>query len=110
VLTKALMDWFWDHYADEADRTNPRAAPLRAADLSGLPPAHIVTCEFDPLRDEGNAYAAALAAAGVPVTHVQARGHTHTSLTMVDVIISGAPHREEMGAALRELFRASVPA
>ena len=82
------MDWFWDHYCDPADRTDPRVAPLRAADLSGLPPAYIVTCEFDPLRDEGNAYAEALAAAGVPVTHVQARGHTHTSLTMVDVIPS----------------------
>ena len=57
VLTKALMDWFWDHYCDPADRTDPRVAPLRAADLSGLPPAYIVTCEFDPLRDEGNAYA-----------------------------------------------------
>ena len=110
VLTKALMDWFWDHYCDPADRSDPRVAPLRAADLSGLPPAYIVTCEFDPLRDEGNAYAAALEAAGVPVTHVQARGHTHTSLTMVDVIISGVPFREEMAAALRSFFGASVPA
>src|SRR4051794_17447226 len=57
VLTKALMAWFWDHYADEAQRTDPRCSPLRAADLSGLPPAFIVTGEFDPLRDEGNAYA-----------------------------------------------------
>ena len=110
VLTKPLMDWFWDHYCDPADRTDPRVAPLRAADLSGLPPAYIVTCEFDPLRDEGNAYAAALAAAGVPVTHVQARGHTHTSLTMVDVVLSGAPLREEMAAALRHMFAAVVPA
>jgi acetyl esterase/lipase len=110
VLTKALMDWFWDHYCDPADRTDPRVAPLRAADLSGLPPAYIVTCEFDPLRDEGNAYAAALEAAGVPVTHVQARGHTHTSLTMVDVIISSVPFREGMAEALRSFFGASVPA
>ncbi len=110
VLTKALMDWFWDHYCDPADRTDPRVAPLRAADLSGLPPTFIVTCEFDPLRDEGNAYAAALDAAGVPVTHVQARGHTHTSLTMVDVVLSGVPIREQMGDALRQFFGAGVPA
>jgi cation diffusion facilitator CzcD-associated flavoprotein CzcO/acetyl esterase/lipase len=67
VLTAALMAWFWDHYADPADRPNPKASPLRAPDLSNLPPAFIVTCEFDPLRDEGIAYAEALEKAGVPV-------------------------------------------
>ena len=51
ILTTALMQWFWDHYADPADRADPRVSPLRAADLSGLPPALVVTCEFDPLRD-----------------------------------------------------------
>ena len=65
MLTTALMRWFWDHYADPADRTDPKASPLRAQDLSGLPPALVVTCEFDPLRDEGAAYAEALANAGV---------------------------------------------
>jgi acetyl esterase/lipase len=110
VLTSALMTWFWDHYADPADRTHPTAAPLRAESLADLPPAMIVTCEFDPLRDEGAAYAAALAEAGVPVRHVSARGHTHTSLGMVDVIISGAPYRAEMADGLRQFFGASVPA
>jgi acetyl esterase/lipase len=104
------MRWFWDHYADPVDRSDPRAAPLRAASLAGLPPALVVTCEFDPLRDEGVAYAEALDAAGVPVRHVAARGHTHTSLTMVDVIISGAPVRGEMADALRQFFAAAVPA
>ena len=102
------MDWFWNHYADPADRSNPKASPLLHPDLSGLPPAMIVTCEFDPLRDEGNAYAAALAAAGVPVQHVQARGHIHTSLTMVDVILSGKDHRATMADALRGFFTAVV--
>ena len=99
LLTKALMDWFWNHYCDPADRMNPKASPLRG-NLAGLPPTMVVTCEFDPLRDEGDAYAAALATAGVPVQHVRARGHIHTSLTMVDVILSGASYREQMGNAL----------
>jgi acetyl esterase/lipase len=108
LLTKALMRWFWDHYADMADRADPKASPF-LGDLSGLPPAMIVTCEFDPLRDEGNDYAAALAAAGVPVEHVQARGHMHTSITMVDIVLTGKEHRERMGNALRGFF-ASVHA
>jgi cation diffusion facilitator CzcD-associated flavoprotein CzcO/acetyl esterase/lipase len=110
VLTTPLMEWFWDHYADPQDRKHPYASPLRADDLSNLPPAVVVTCEFDPLRDEGVAYAEAMAAAGVPVRHLPARGHTHTSLTMVDVILSGAPVRAEMADALRQFFGASVPA
>jgi cation diffusion facilitator CzcD-associated flavoprotein CzcO/acetyl esterase/lipase len=108
VLTAALMRWFWDHYADEADRVSPKASPLRGT-LAGLPPAVVVTAEFDPLRDEGDAYAEALAAAGVPVRHIRARGHIHTSLTMVDVVISGAPVRAEMTEALASLWSAPVP-
>ena len=65
MLTRALMSWFWDHYCDPADRTDPRASPLRADDLGDLPPALVVTAEFDPLRDEGIAYAEALRRAGV---------------------------------------------
>ena len=109
VLTAALMKWFCDHYADEADRSDHRASPLRADDLSGLPPAIVITCEFDPLRDEGAAYARALAEAGVQVQHIAARGHTHTSLTMVDIVLSGANIRAEIANALREFFGASVP-
>ncbi len=104
VLTASLMNWFWDHYADPDDRTEPRASPLRAHDLTGLPPAAIFTSEFDPLRDEGDAYAAALAAAGVDVTHVQCRGHIHTSLTAVDMIISSAPIRARMADAISAFF------
>src|SRR5215213_2858682 len=109
VLTKPLMEWFWDYYADEADRTSPLCSPLKAADLSHLPPAFIVTAEFDPLRDEGNAYAAALQEAGVPVTLLAARGHTHTSLSMVDVILSGAAIRAQMADALKSFVTAPVP-
>ena len=110
VLTADLMRWFWDHYADPADRSHPKASPLRAADLSNLPPAFIMTAQFDPLRDEGIAYGRALAAAGVPVQQTTARGHTHTSMTMVDVVVSGATPRAEMARALRGFFKAAVPA
>jgi acetyl esterase/lipase len=106
-LTTPLVRWFYDHYIDAADRRDPRFAPLRAVDLSGLPPAIVVTAEFDPLRDDGEAYAAALDAAGVPTEHVRARGHTHHSLTMVDVVISGAPVRARMADSLRRFFAAT---
>jgi acetyl esterase/lipase len=108
ILTDALMRWFWDHYIEPQDRSNPAASPLRASDLSNLPPALVVTAEFDPLRDEGTAYAEALAAAGVPTRHVQGRGAIHTSAAMVGVIISGAQLREEMASSLREFFGASI--
>jgi acetyl esterase/lipase len=70
----------------------------------------VVTCEFDPLSDEGTAYAEAMKEAGISVTHLAAPGQVHTSLTAVDMVISGAPVREEMGVALRKFFGVSVPA
>jgi acetyl esterase/lipase len=95
-----LMYWFWDLYCSPADRTDPRVSPLRGK-LEGLPQAFVVTCEFDPLRDEGVAYAEALAAAGVPVEQLNARGHFHSSFTMVDVVITGVSGRVQMADALR---------
>jgi cation diffusion facilitator CzcD-associated flavoprotein CzcO/acetyl esterase/lipase len=99
-LTRPLMHWFWDHYCDPADRRDPRVSPLRGK-LAGLPPAFVVTCEFDPLRDEGIAYAEALAAAGVPAKQLQAHGHFHSSFPMVDVVITGAGGRADMAQELR---------
>ena len=110
ILTKPLMEWFWNHYADETERLDPKASPLLASSLAGLPPAVVVTADFDPLRDEGKAYAEAMEAAGVPVTYIQARGHTHTSITAVDMLPSGAPVREQMGAALAALLGSKVSA
>jgi cation diffusion facilitator CzcD-associated flavoprotein CzcO/acetyl esterase/lipase len=110
ILTRGLMERFWDHYCDSADRADPKASPLRAASLAGLPPALVVTCQFDPLRDQGDAYAAAMAAAGVPVRHLPCRGHIHTSILAVDMLFSGAPVRAEIAAAICGFFGASVPA
>jgi acetyl esterase len=68
-LTRAAMIRFWqDYLANERDAAHPHACPLRAVSLSGSPPALVVTAEFDPLRDEGEAYAHRLLDAGVPVT------------------------------------------
>jgi cation diffusion facilitator CzcD-associated flavoprotein CzcO/acetyl esterase/lipase len=101
VLTRSLMDWFWDQYADESDRKDPAASPLLADSLADLPPAAIFTAQFDPLRDEGTTYANALADAGVKVEHVPCRGQTHTSLTAVGVIVSSEEHRQQMADAVR---------
>jgi acetyl esterase len=68
LLTDGDMDWFMDHYQPDVDaRKDPRLSVLLAEDLSGLPAAYVVTAGFDPLRDEGEAYAQRLAKAGVPV-------------------------------------------
>jgi len=68
-LTSAEMDWYRDHYfASADDRSDPRASPILGEDLSGVPPAHIVTAGFDPLRDEAEDYGGRLREAGVPVT------------------------------------------
>jgi acetyl esterase len=81
VLTDEEMGWFWDHYlAAPEDGGHPYASPLRAPDSSGLPPALVQTAEYDPLRDEGRAYAEKLSAAGVPVTYRCYEGMLHMVL------------------------------
>jgi acetyl esterase len=77
-LTATHMQWYWDQYlGPDGEAAHPYASPLRADDLSGLPPASILTAELDPLRDEGNAYADALAAAGVDSELHVAQGLFH---------------------------------
>jgi acetyl esterase len=101
-LTAEAMRWFWDHYApDPADRSNPYAAPLAAADLAGLPPALVITAEFDPLRDEGETYGARLREAGVPVAVSRYDGMIHGFFTSGALFDAAGKAVAEASAALR---------
>jgi len=84
-LTKKQMDWYWDTYSAGGSRTDPRLSPLCAADLSGLAPAVVTTAAFDPLRDEGEAYAHALRDARVPVVLRRAPGLVHGYFSMTGI-------------------------
>jgi acetyl esterase len=102
-LTRDTMAWFWRHYAGDGDRTDPRVSPVHAPAeaLAGLPPALVVTAEFDPLRDEGEAYARRLADAGVAVTTSRYDGVIHGFVSMGDMIPEGRAAVAEAGEALR---------
>ncbi len=106
-LTRDTMIWFWDHYlADPAEAANPYASPLRAATVARLPPALVVTAEFDPLRDEGEDYAARLSAAGVPVRTSRWDGMNHGFFFWVGVVDKAGAAMAESCAWLREIFAA----
>ena len=102
LLTRAAMAWFWDHYlSDPAQREEAYAAPLRAANFSGLPPALVITAECDPLSDEGEAYARRLEAAGVPVTLTRYRGMIHGFIRRAKLLTQGRKAVEQIAGALR---------
>jgi acetyl esterase len=101
-LTRSAMGWFRDHYlSSEAERANPLASPLAAQDLSGLPPALVITAEYDPLRDEGEAYARALQAAGVRVTVHRYAGMIHGFVSMYAFVDAGRVAVTQVTDALR---------
>lgn len=102
IVNRRDMEWYWNHYApDPATRANPYASPLRAPDLSGLPPAYVVTAEHDPLRDEGFAYADRLRAARVPVEHRHYASQIHGFFSFVNLIDDADKSISEAGAAIR---------
>ena len=111
-LTAKDMEWFWNCYApDPAWRSVPDASPLRAEDLSNLPPAIVITAEYDPLRDEGIAYADRLRAAGVPVTHRHHEDQFHDFFSFVNLIDAGNAAVEQVGVEIRTLLATmSAPA
>jgi acetyl esterase len=109
MTTKASMEWFYEHYlADPADASNPYAVPLLAEDFRGLPPAHVLTAEYDPLHDEGVAYARKLADAGVPTTTSEYAGAIHGFIWMSGVIDLGRSALNDLGRVLREAHGAKV--
>jgi len=104
-LTRDGMKWYWECYLrNPADAANPYAAPLRATDVSGLPAALVITAEFDPLCDEGEAYAKRLEAAGVPTTYSRYDGMIHGFFGMPTVLDKGKQAVDEATAALRAVF------
>ena len=102
-LTKATMAWFWEQYVGDGDWTGPRVSPLHAPGeaLAGLPPALVITAEYDPLRDEGEAYATRLAAAGVEVTTTRYDQMIHGFFSMRDLVPEGKAAVDQACEALR---------
>jgi len=104
-LTRDAMIWFWNHYANnEEDANNPYMAPLRAKDLHGLPPALVITAEYDPLRDEGEMYATRLQEAGISVTATRYNGMIHGFFSQANIMDQAKVAIAEAAAALKIAF------
>jgi acetyl esterase len=104
-LERATMQFFWDCYTGGgADRFDARLSPLRAASHADLPPALVITAEYDPLRDEGEAYARCLEQAGVPVEAMRYDGMIHGFFMMPGVLGAGADAVRQATRALRRAF------
>ncbi|MFL6226325.1 MAG: alpha/beta hydrolase, partial [Actinomycetes bacterium] len=100
-LTADGMRWYWDHYLGGADGAAPDASPLRAAFVGGLPPALVIGAEYDILRDEGEAYAARLAEAGVDASASRHAGVVHGFVRWRAVTGAAGDALQEAATALR---------
>jgi acetyl esterase len=106
MLTRDSMRWFKNHYLkSSSDADDWRASPLRAASLAGLPPALIITAGFDPLRDEGAAYAARMTEAGGSVDYVCYGGMIHGFMPMGKLIDTGNRAISHVAASLRQALK-----
>ncbi len=100
-LTRRDMEWFFEQYAPQS-RQDPRVSPLNIANLAGLPPALVVTAEYDVLRDEGEAFARRLAEAGIPTRLNRYDGLTHGFLRMHNLVDAADAALSEIAAAIAE--------
>jgi acetyl esterase len=104
-LTRAGMAWFWNHYLEQPSHgQHPHASPFRAEDLAGLPPALVVTAEYDPLRDEGEYYAQRLLQAGVPTQMKRWDGMNHGFFFWPGVVDRAGEAMDEACAWVRSLL------
>jgi len=105
LFNRHSVDWYRRHYlANPGDAANPLASPLRAQSLAGLPPALVITAEFDPLRDQGEAYARRLAREGVQVELSRYPGMAHGFFTMIGTVDASRAAIEQAASRLREWF------
>ncbi len=104
MLTRESMVWFWNHYLERPEQGKEAKASPLLGNTANLPPALVQTGEFDPLRDEGAAYAKKLEAAGVPVTYHQYDGLIHDSFLFFGVVPGGRQNIDEAAAHLRKAF------
>ncbi len=109
-LTRDDMRWFFRHYALEPLWIDPRITPIHAPDLQGLPQAVVITAENDVLRDEGEAYAARLEAAGVPVTRRRYAGMTHGFIRLHDLVDTAGHAVRDLAADISRLCGAPITA
>ena len=101
-LSEASMRWFWNHYlATPADGDNVYASPMRCQDMSGLPPALVITAEYDPLRDEAHDYADRLTQAGIRVERTLYLGVVHGFLGQAALVPEGPQAIEEIAIFLK---------
>ena len=107
LFNNTSVNWYWNHYlTDSADGQNPLASPLLAPSHADLPPALVITAEFDPLRDEGEFYAEKLYAAGVPTELSRYDGMVHGFFAMSGVLDGGRKAIAEAATWLRRTFDA----
>jgi len=104
LLSLPLIDWFWQNYLPDAEaRSAPEASPLRAETLTGMPPTVLITAEHDVLRNEGEAYAARLMSAGVPVISRTVPGQMHGFMSMIDELPASRHTIDFLAATIKRL-------